>query len=81
MICKTINNRKLNATNMENIFIGEWKIEYDRNKTIEAYNKCAILIEGCDCQSCQNYYNASHYFTDEIKTLTKETIWKFDASL
>lgn len=52
---------------MENIIIGEWKIEYDKNKTIEAYNKCATIIEGCDCQSCQNYYKASNYFTNEVK--------------
>lgn len=52
---------------MQNIIIGKWKIEYDKNKTVEAYNKCEI--KGCDCQSSKNYYFASEYFTDGVKTL------------
>jgi hypothetical protein len=52
---------------MVNIIIGDWEIEYDKNKTIEAYNKCQTTVEGCDCQSCQNYYTASNYFENDVK--------------
>jgi hypothetical protein len=51
---------------MERIVIGEWEIEYDRNKTIDAYNKSETLTEDCNCISCQNYYNASCNLNNNI---------------
>jgi hypothetical protein len=52
---------------MENSIIGKWEIEYDKIGTMEAYNKCGSIIQGCYCDGCQNYYIASHFCANEIK--------------
>jgi hypothetical protein len=50
---------------MEKIIVGEWEIEYDKTQTEEAYRK---KVEGCDCISCRNFYQATQSVSNEIKT-------------
>ncbi|MDR0467858.1 MAG: hypothetical protein LBG67_03315 [Campylobacteraceae bacterium] len=52
---------------MEKMVIGEWELEYDKSKTLEAYKKHKTSTEECACQSCKNYYHASKYFSAEIR--------------
>ena len=52
---------------MQTKIIGEWELEYDKNKTEKANNKCMPAIENCDCQGCKNYYCAFPQFLNEIK--------------
>jgi hypothetical protein len=57
---------------MKIIRIGQWEVEYDKIKTMNVYNKCNPLLSGCNCISCQNFYNASKSFENEIKTFFEQ---------
>ncbi|MCL2046892.1 MAG: hypothetical protein FWG88_10975 [Oscillospiraceae bacterium] len=51
---------------MEQICIGQWEIEFDRNKTIEYYKDIDTLEFGCTCRTCVNYCIAVKDFPNEV---------------
>ena len=54
---------------LQKITIGSWNLEYDKIATQNAYSNSIPINQGCSCNSCENYYQASKKFPAEINSL------------
>ena len=54
---------------MQNITIGEWTIEYDKDATNTAYRKCKAVNQTCSCITCKNYFVAAQDFPPKVNEL------------
>ena len=51
---------------MKKLFLSNWTIEYDFNKTKDFYKNFNYIIDDCNCYYCKNYFNYVDNLSNKI---------------